>query len=105
MLGGAALGAGIKGITNYFEGQDKEKDDKKAAMRELYNRYLSGGNMRLINKPVDEAPSMEESVGMPLAQAGLGAAANYASQPKLKEGETEPDWYQQAAKGYLGAGR
>lgn len=100
MAGGAALGAGIGGLTNYFSGQEKEKQDKKEAMRELYNRFLSGGNMMQIGKPVQQAPNMAESFGMPILNAGI----SMLGQPKSKPGE-EPDWYQQAAKGYLGATR
>jgi len=98
---GAALGAGIGGVTNWLGGQQKEKDDKKQAMRELYNRFLSGGDMMQFKQPVQQAPTLAESVGKPLLGAGLEAMT--AKPPK--PGEVQPEWYEQAAKGYLGATR
>lgn len=101
ILTGGLIGAGIGGLQNWLGGQAKEKEEKKEAMRELYNRYLNHGNMMQIGKAPAQGPSMEESFGMPVLNAGINAF----TQPKRKEGEKAPDWYEQAAKGYLGAVR
>lgn len=102
LLAGAALGAGLGGITNFMQGQEKEKQDKKDAMRELYNRFLSGGDMMQFGKPVQQAPGIEESFGMPILKAGISTLG----QPAKKPGDpVEDDWYRDTAKGYLGATR
>ena len=100
LLAGAALGAGVGGLTNYFAGKEKEKEEKKEAMRQLYNRYMSGGDMMQFGKPVQEAPSMGESFAMPILNAGLSSLGQIP-----KKGEEQPNEFAQMAKGYLGATR
>lgn len=103
ILGGKALGAGLGAIQNWMAGEDKEKQEKKEAMRELYNRYMSGGNMMQFGRKPQENPGMGEYVGGALLAAGADTAAK---PPEMDEdGNPKEDWYQQAAKGYLGAAR
>lgn len=90
-----ALGAGAKGVMDHISAKDDEEEQRKAAMRGLTNRFLSGGNMLQLPEPVEKAPGLEESVGGALMGAGIGQLA------RGKEKEEVP-WYKAAARGYLG---
>lgn len=96
LLGAAALGGGLAGIGNFIKGQDEEKRQKKEAMRGLYNRMLSGGNMMQFGPEIQEGPGLGEAVGMGVLGAGMGSLG--------RKEDPKEEWYQQVARGYLGGG-
>ncbi len=96
-LGLEGLGAGAKGVLNYFKDKDEEEENKKAALRGLANKFLNHKNMMQVETPVPEAPTMAEQVGGSLLKTGI----DKLSQGSPKGGEEEIPWYQQAARGFL----
>jgi hypothetical protein len=73
LLGGAAVAAGAKGIQNFIQGQDQEKEAKKAAMRSLYNNMMHDPK-NAVQAPIAKAPGVFETVVAPMAQAGVQSA-------------------------------
>lgn len=97
------LGAGLGGITNFIGAKQQEEEDRQASMRQLYNDFLGGGDMMRLRAPVKKA-SLAAEVGKPLLSEGINSfGPDKETEERRKKGLPDPEWYEQAASGYLGA--
>lgn len=132
LAAGGALKAGVGGLQNYIEGQDKEKEARKQALQALGNKFRGGDFTSAPSIP--KGPNFAQSVVAPMATAALsdvidksvngkpsaptGQAAQAATQapaaaaaPSYPQDPPTPDdpWYKDHAYnslgGYFGGGR
>lgn len=103
MAGGAALKAGIGGLTNLGQAEEEKEQARKAALQQLSSRFQAstGGQTFAPTPELPETPGVGEAVVAPMLAAGTDAAVSGALDPG-KPGQKEDEWYKSAARGYLG---
>ena len=78
MAAGGALNAGVKGVQNLVEGEEREKAAKRQALQALSQKFqASTGGQQFGQTPeIPKAPGFGEAVVAPMAQAAVGGAMN-----------------------------
>ena len=78
MAAGGALNAGVKGVQNLVEGEEREKAAKRQALQALSQKFQAstGGQTFSPAPEIPKAPGFGEAVVAPMAQAAVGGAMN-----------------------------